>query len=69
MPYFKVYWVATVGEMIVKAESEEEAINIAGSGGPDDKIISQDFWWHDAEPCADEARKLDDDELDDYDIS
>jgi hypothetical protein len=28
MPYFKVHWVATVGESIVKAETAEEAKKI-----------------------------------------
>jgi hypothetical protein len=67
--YFKVYWVATVGVSIVKADTEEEALNIAGSAGPADKILNEEFWWHDAEPCPDEARELDQDELEAMEIS
>ena len=69
MPYFKIYWVLTVGESIVKAESKEEALSIADSGSPADKILHEEFWLEDAEPCTGEARRLDDDELKAYDIS
>jgi len=69
MPYYKVYWVATVGESVVKAENEEEAKRIAHFGSDaGDKIISEDFWWHDAQPCADEAEELTPEEMKLYDI-
>lgn len=67
MAYFKVYWVATVGESIVKAETEQEAIETARKGA-DPNIISEDFWWHDAYPCAEDAEELTQEELRAYDI-
>jgi hypothetical protein len=68
MAYFKVYWVATVGESIVKAETEQGAIETARKS-PDANIIAEDFWWHDATPCAEDAEPMTDDELKAYDIS
>ena len=62
MAYYKVTWMAWVGESIIKAESEEEALKIAQTV-TSDKIISENFWLDDAGPEPAGARKLNDDEL------
>ena len=68
MPYFKVHWVATVGESIVKAENEEKALAIANSR-VGEEIVSEDWWDDDFHPCVESADELTPEEIKAYRIS
>jgi hypothetical protein len=70
MPYFKVYWVATVGETIVKAENEKEARDIIYKSKRGDEAIASEEFWDDYQPClSDDVEELTPEELKAYDIS